>query len=56
VSWPFEDSYVADVCWQKHNDGRRVAIAKENGLTIVIDIAALGIEELAEPPSKAIEE
>lgn len=33
-------------------DGRRFAVAKENGLTVVIDSNQLGIEELAQPPAK----
>lgn len=49
MSWPFADSYVADISWQKHDDGRRIAVAKENGLTVIVDIMALGVKELAEP-------
>jgi len=52
-TWPFADSYVADVVWQKGYQGRRLAVAKENGLTVVIDISQLGVAELAEPPSDA---
>ncbi|KAF8313844.1 WD40 repeat-like protein [Clavulina sp. PMI_390] len=51
-TWTFGDSYVADIVWDRHHEGRRFAIAKENGVTVVIDLAFLGVPELAELPTR----